>query len=566
MTTPSRSVVRALRRAWGGLLHPGPAALEEAVARHAGTVALGGGLAFLAFAPFDAYARRPAELVVFAADVSAGLTLLALAFAWRKAWVPRARANAFVAILGLITLASLVSSLYVGGSVGQVHPASKLNIALIVAAMGALLLSWPWFLLLMAAALVAGRILLADAPDPTLIVVFVSILFTAGLVHYARLASVGSTAIAEAALDRAQRLARIGSLERDLVTGKGHWSPMLRELFELPPGTDSLTVAQTAELVVPEDRTRILGAYASLATDGTPVDERFDVRLPSGAQRHYRFMGHRIQDPHGRPIRIEATVMDETERVVAEHDATEARAQLARKERDAVVQALAAGVAHEFNNPLMYAAGSLEMAREETQNALAKEDLPVAAREDLSRAIRDLATVANGLARIELVTKRLQRVTSTGGGSVADEDVASLVHAAVKQAMEHLPPGIAIAETIEGKGRAIVRAADVRAITEDLIQNAVDAIEHSGKGSRIDVALREEDGSLVLDVSDDGPGVPPAQHARLFTPFHTTRSTRDRIGLSLAIARNAARAMGGDLTHLPRAGGGATFRLRMALA
>lgn len=77
----------------------------------------------------------------------------------------------------------------------------------------------------------------------------------------------------------------------------------------------------------------------------------------------------------------------------------------------------------------------------------------------------------------------------------------------------------------------------------------------------------EDEGHLDLLIIDHGPGIPPAMASRLFRPFERGDDDRTRavrgIGLGLALSRELARAMGGDLSHEPTPGGGATFRLRL---
>lgn len=88
----------------------------------------------------------------------------------------------------------------------------------------------------------------------------------------------------------------------------------------------------------------------------------------------------------------------------------------------------------------------------------------------------------------------------------------------------------------------------LRYLTINLINNALQAIERSGRPGEVAVAVREEEGELILDVTDTGPGIPEEKVSRIFDPFFTTR--KDGNGLGLAICRKIARLMEGtiDLT------------------
>lgn len=549
--------------AWQGLVGPESGDTEAIVARNAGAVALGGGIVFLVFAPLDALARAPTQTSVLVSDLAAGASLVALSFAWRRDLFPRRHANAFLAAVGAITLGALTITLVLAERVGVDFPATELNLGLVVLAMGALMLSWRWLAFVGTLAAASGALVLLDSPPGPTRVVFASMFVAAGLVHGARMGSVRALLQANRALDDAQRAARIGSLERDLASGAGRWSPMLIELFEQAPEVGSLTVEKAIEFVTPDERPRLLAAYRALAAEGTPMDEAFPVLLPSGARRSYRVRGYRVEDARGRPTRIVATVQDETARVAAERAADAARAQLALRERLAAVGTLAAGVAHEVNNPLMYAGGALETAAIELDEAAKDGTLAPATTAAIARAREDIATAKKGVDRIAFITTALQRATVTRGGPAIEVDPNTIVHRAVEDSRSILPPDITIRECLEAQAHVRSYAEDTGGILLELLKNACEAMRDDKRGGIIEVTTRDEGGDVIMEVSDDGPGVAPGLRARLFTPFFTTKSTGVHAGLSLSIAHQAARDQGGVLEFAPREGGGATFRLRL---
>jgi signal transduction histidine kinase len=73
--------------------------------------------------------------------------------------------------------------------------------------------------------------------------------------------------------------------------------------------------------------------------------------------------------------------------------------------------------------------------------------------------------------------------------------------------------------------------------------------------------------AVTITVSDRGPGIPPAHRARIFEKFHrvddTLTAAQGGAGLGLGIARQLARALGGDLSYSPREGGGSEFTLTL---
>ena len=99
-------------------------------------------------------------------------------------------------------------------------------------------------------------------------------------------------------------------------------------------------------------------------------------------------------------------------------------------------------------------------------------------------------------------------------------------------------------------------------LVTNLLYNAIDATPPGGS-----VELRagtSRDGSLTVEVADNGPGIDPTIAERLFTPFATTKPTGT--GLGLTVAQRVAKDHGGTLTAANRAGGGASFTLTLPTA
>jgi signal transduction histidine kinase len=112
---------------------------------------------------------------------------------------------------------------------------------------------------------------------------------------------------------------------------------------------------------------------------------------------------------------------------------------------------------------------------------------------------------------------------------------------------------------------ALVEPEHVHRIVGNLVRNSARAIsaqkERTAQGCvRVDV--RRADGSVIVEVADNGPGVAPTVREKLFQPFSGSGS-RDGAGLGLAIARELARGMKGDLQLAKSDAGGATFRLKL---
>ena len=292
-----------------------------------------------------------------------------------------------------------------------------------------------------------------------------------------------------------------------------------------------------------------------------------------------------------RRLQEEAAVRSrELERANAELEAAlaelrEAGLRLAQSERLAAVGELAAGIAHEANNPVNFAGNAVrELVRQVGElrrfaaAAAALGTGPEAAAEiaklraesgleDLAEAVVELASIAGeGLERTQRLVGDLRDFATPGSGARAPVDLrrglastAQLLGYALRQARVELrlevEPGL---PSVEGDARALNQ------LFLNLLKNAVEALE--GRGGTIWVSGRREGEGVRVEVRDDGPGIAPEALARVFEPFHTTKSAGRGTGLGLAISRRIASEHGGSLEAGSAAEGGAAFVLRLPLA
>jgi two-component system NtrC family sensor kinase len=219
----------------------------------------------------------------------------------------------------------------------------------------------------------------------------------------------------------------------------------------------------------------------------------------------------------------------------------EHQVQLVQSEKLAGIGRLAAGVAHEINNPLGVILGYARLLRKRAEGGL-REDLGVIEEETLRAK-----EIVEGLLD-------LSRPVQAGREPVdlraaAEEVVARLREAAVLDGVE---VGIAGQATVEG------HPSKLRQVLSNLIRNAAEA---AGPGGSVRVSLSEREGRADVAVRDSGPGLDAAALSRLFEPFFTTKERGT--GLGLAISRAIARAHGGEIEAANVPGGGAAFRLHL---
>jgi PAS domain S-box-containing protein len=255
-----------------------------------------------------------------------------------------------------------------------------------------------------------------------------------------------------------------------------------------------------------------------------------------------------------KPLRVEVIPTDDAEGNVAvihvTHDLSEERAirtQLVSTERLAAIGRLAAGVAHEINNPAAFVTVNLGVMRDRflAGTARAQEVLPMlddslAGMDRIREIVRDL----KGLARDR---------------SVDVVDLGAIAQSALRMAA-HETRGRGRIERIADEGAiARVRAARIAQVVLNLVLNAAQALPAERADNRIVVRTRREGDRARLEVADNGPGIDPAIVPQIFEPFFTTREGAGGTGLGLWLARGIVEEEGGTLTFREEPGGGACF-------
>jgi PAS domain S-box-containing protein len=237
----------------------------------------------------------------------------------------------------------------------------------------------------------------------------------------------------------------------------------------------------------------------------------------------------------------------------------ETQDQLVHAGRMAAVGTLAAGVAHEINNPLTFVLNNLSFIREQLDQICVAQNVPAAQTLELRQALED---VADGADRVRVIVRDLRIMSRPQPEQRTLVDVNGALETAV---------GFA-ANELRHRGRVLWNLTSVPAVSANearlgqvflnLVVNAAQALpEESAERNEIRVDSRLDGNQVVIEVSDNGVGIPPEHLPRLFDPFFTTKPAGKGTGLGLSICHAIVTGLGGRILVESQVGVGSTFRV-----
>lgn len=290
---------------------------------------------------------------------------------------------------------------------------------------------------------------------------------------------------------------------------------------------------------------------------------------------------YRMLRQDGRIVHAEFVSMiidyDERPHVIAfGRDLTEQRQMQARlllADRMVSVGTLAAGVAHEINNPLAYAMANLEAVALRRLPPLLERlrqmgDEAAAIGEQLSQAAAMIEVAREGCDRMRDIVRDLR--TFTRG---ADEDRRALVDvrrvldASINVAWNEIRHRARLVKDYRDVPLVLANEARLGQVFLNLLVNAAQALQVGDAAENvIRVIASADDAAVTVEVRDTGAGIPPGHLARIFDPFFTTKPVGEGTGLGLWICQGIVTSLGGHISAENAPGGGAVFRVVLPAA
>lgn len=228
---------------------------------------------------------------------------------------------------------------------------------------------------------------------------------------------------------------------------------------------------------------------------------------------------------------------------------------------------MAAGIAHEINNPLGYLSSNLAYALD--QLALLRPDVSAGVGEELDEVRSALSDAAEGVRRVADIVRDLRGLARDDSEAPTPTSAEGALEAALKLARAELQRHARVEKRYEPVPMVHAREPRLVQVFLNLLLNATHAIATARKDAEPPRSLgvvtlsvrRWNDELIAVEVQDDGCGIAPANRERMFAPFFSTKPSGAGMGLGLTVCHQLVSAMGGRIDVESELGRGSTFRV-----
>ncbi|MCF7934789.1 MAG: response regulator [Synergistales bacterium] len=246
--------------------------------------------------------------------------------------------------------------------------------------------------------------------------------------------------------------------------------------------------------------------------------------------------------------------------------------QLVHADRMSTIGILAAGIAHEINNPTTFISGNLQFLEDcwptvrETLQQNTETEQDDTARHQREFILEEFPKVFQGIRkgtkRIRTIVQGLKTYSRDDYDVYEEVDVNELIEQALELCMNRLKYSVNLEKDISANIPKIYgNLQQFEQVIVNFVLNAVDAIEDQGEGT-IRITTEHDSFGVSIWIDDSGPGISKKAKEDLFTPFFTTKEPGKGTGLGLSISKNIVEKYGGSIEVSNSPLGGARFGAR----
>jgi signal transduction histidine kinase len=318
---------------------------------------------------------------------------------------------------------------------------------------------------------------------------------------------------------------------------------------------------------------RLLGAERT-ALPGLRVGEHLDVPLDPAGEPVERHCHLRALDGRLVPVAVSSRLLRDRRGaeigsvlVLRDRDEVESlRDRLLLSGRLAAVGELAAGIAHEINNPLAFVRSNLTLLRQhwsELSTQLAKAAGRAVAADVVAEGEELLDESLEGVDRASAIVRDVRGLAHGGRAEKQAADLGELLGGVLRIAAPQLRGNVRVETRLSDVPPVWGAPHELQQVFLNLLLNAIQAIDDDG---HVWISTECDGRFVVTTVADDGCGIAPEIFDRIFDPFFTTKPVGEGSGLGLGIAHGIVQGHGGHLSVASEPGRGTRFRVHLPMA
>src|SRR4051812_26058980 len=354
----------------------------------------------------------------------------------------------------------------------------------------------------------------------------------------------------------------------NIETGEVIWNDSVAVAFRIPRTEVGGTFGWWSDRIHPADRAGVLSRLrATIASAAVSWNDEYRFKRADGSYARVLDRGFLSRNPSGGAERMIASMLDVTEGRALE-------AKLIQAERLASMGTLAAGVAHEINNPLTYVMANVGFVSErlvKLVQGLPREGVtqPGHPAFGIARQVSELtaalAEAQEGAVRVRQIVRDLKVFSRGGEERESTVEIQRVLESSLSMVWNEIRHRARVVRKFGPVPLVEASASKLGQVFLNLLINATQAIlEGNVSANEICVSTStDEAGRAVVTIADTGTGIAPDVVQRIFDPFFTTKPIGVGTGLGLFLCHGIVKGLGGEITVESEVGKGTRFRIAL---